>query len=157
MPLWFYIASDLTMRLHGVHSFCEYPMVVQADGMLKAFTPKGSRLATHPDTGEMTIACKGFNNKNHYDRETPCDHDYLRKLARDTDARALMQWYNHDIVRILRSQRAFDSEGIFIGDASYLFVPDNPRYKGWAGDYRVQTGAWDRRADPCTQDHGYLH
>ncbi len=26
--------------------------------------------------------------------------------------------------------RAFDSEGLFIGDGSYLFVPDNPNYEG---------------------------
>jgi len=33
-------------------------------------------------------------------------------------------------VRIFRRHRAFDREGVFIGDASYLFVPDNPRYEG---------------------------
>jgi hypothetical protein len=35
------------------------------------------------------------------------------------------RWY-----RIFHRQRAFDREGLFIGDASYLFVPDNPRYEG---------------------------
>jgi len=33
-------------------------------------------------------------------------------------------------VRVFQRRRAFDCEGIFIGDASYLFVPDNPRYEG---------------------------
>jgi hypothetical protein len=130
VPLWFYIASDLSMRLHGVRSFREYPTVVQTGGMLNAFAPKTGHVALHPHTGELTVACQGFNGKNHYDRQTPCDHDYLRKLARDTDAEGLMGWYNRDIVKILRDQRAFDSEGIFIGDASYLFVPDNPAYEG---------------------------
>ena len=130
VPLWFYIASELTLRLHGVHSFHAYPMVVQTGGMLNAFAPKTGSTAIHPDTKELTIACEGFNRKNSYDRQTPCDQDFLRKLARDTDADALMRWFNTDIVRLFRAQRVFDKEGIFIGDASYLFVPDNPRYEG---------------------------
>ena len=130
VPLWLYVASNLSLRLHGVHSFHSYPMVVRCGGMLNAFGPKAGRTVIHPDTGEVTMACEGFNNKNHYDRQTPCDQDYLRKVAKDTDADALMRWFCDDVVRMFRSQRAFDKEGIFIGDASYLFVPDNPNYEG---------------------------
>jgi len=130
VPLLFYVASDLSMRLHGVHAFDAYPMVVQAGGMLNIFGPSGARKVTHPDTGELTVYCEGFNNKNHYDRQSPCDPDYLRKMAKDTPADELMSWFNQDVVSIFRSQRAFDKEGLFLGDASYLFVPDNPNYKG---------------------------
>jgi IS4 transposase len=130
VPLWFYIASELTMRLHGAHSFNSYPMVVRTGGMLNAFFPKNAQPVAHPDSQDMTLACDGFNKKNDYDRETPCDQDFLRKLSKGTDAKALMQWFNRDIAKILRSQRAFDKDGIFIGDASYLFVPDNPKYEG---------------------------
>jgi hypothetical protein len=130
VPLWFYIASNLSMRLHGVHSFRAYPMVVRAGGMLNAFGPAAGRKVEHPDTQDVTVACNGFNNKNHYDRQTPCDQDTLRKLAKDTDADALMRWFGQDVVREFRKRRAFDQEGIFIGDASYLFVPDNPNYEG---------------------------
>jgi len=130
VPLLFYVASDLSMRLHGVHAFHAYPMVVQAGGMLNIFGPSGARKVTHPDTGEVTVYCEGFNNKNHYDRQSPCDPDYLRKIAKDTSADELMRWFNQDVVSLFRSQRAFDKEGLFLGDASYLFVPDNPRYEG---------------------------
>jgi len=41
-----------------------------------------------------------------------------------------MSWFCTDVVRIFRGSRAFDKEGVFIGDASYLFVPDNPNYEG---------------------------
>lgn len=130
VPLLFYVASDLSMRLHGVHAFNAYPMVVQAGGMLNIFGPPGGRKVIHPDTGELTVYCEGFNNKNHYDRQSPCDPDYLRKMAKDTPADELMRWFNQDVVSLFRSQRAFDKEGIFLGDASYLFVPDNPNYEG---------------------------
>jgi len=130
VPLLFYVASDLSMRLHGVHAFHAYPMVVQAGGMLNIFGPSGARKVTHPDTGEITVYCEGFNNKNHYDRQSPCDPDYLRKMAKDTSADELMRWFNQDVVSLFRSQRAFDKEGLFLGDASYLFVPDNPNYEG---------------------------
>ena len=129
VPLWFYISSNLSMRLHGVHSFNAFPMVVRAGGMLSAFGPKAGRKVVHPDNGDVTIACEGFNKKNYYDRETPCDQDFLRKISKDTDADALMRWFCTDVVRIFRRSRAFDKEGIFIGDASYLFVPDNPNYE----------------------------
>ena len=98
VPLWLYVASNLSMRLHGVHSFHSYPMVVRCGGMLSAFGPKAGRKVTHPDTGEVTMACEGFNKKNHYDRETPCDQDFLRKVAKDTDADALMRWFCDDVV-----------------------------------------------------------
>ena len=130
VPFWFYVASNLSMRLHGVHAFDAFPMVVRCGGMLQAFGPQAGRKVVHPDTGEMTVVCEGFNQKNLYDRQTPCDPDYLRKLAKDTDSAALLQWFNRDVVGAFRSHRAFDKEGLFIGDASYLFVPDNPNYEG---------------------------
>jgi len=130
VPLWFYVASNLSMRLHGVHAFHAFPMVVRSGGMLQAFGPKAGRKVVHPETGEMTIVCEGFNQKNHYDRETPCDQDFLRKMAKDTHAQALMKWFGQDVVRAFQSRQVFDGEGIFIGDASYVFVPDNPRYEG---------------------------
>ncbi|MGQ9696118.1 MAG: transposase [Thermodesulfobacteriota bacterium] len=124
------MASNLSMRLHGVHAFDAFPMVVRCAGMLQVFGPKADRKVVHPETNETTVVCEGFNRKNHYDRETPCDPDYLRKVAKDTDAGSLMEWCNRDVVRVFRKHRAFDKEGIFIGDASYLFVPDNPNYEG---------------------------
>jgi hypothetical protein len=130
VPFWFYVASNLSMRLHGVHAFDAFPMVVRCGGMLQAFGPKAGRKVVHPETKETTVLCEGFNQKNHYDRETPCDPDYLRKVAKDTDSGALMEWFNRDVVRVFRKHRAFDKEGIFIGDGSYLFVPDNPHYEG---------------------------
>lgn len=129
VPLWGYVASTLSLRLHGASSFHAYPYVVRCGGMLTAFGPTVASKATHPDTGDVTLRCAGFNAKNSYDRQTPCDQDFLRKLARDTEAEALQAWYNRDVARVLQAQGAFDPEGLFIGDASYLFVPDNPAYE----------------------------
>jgi hypothetical protein len=117
------------MRLHGVHSFNSYPLVVRTGGMLNAFGHPAGRKVTHPDTGTVTLACEGFNQKNEYPRETPCDQDYLRKFARDSDALKLMAWFNREVVSVLRERRTLDKEGILIGDGSYLFVPDNPKYE----------------------------
>ena len=130
VPFWFYVASNLSMRLHGVHAFDAFPLVVRSGGMLQALGPKAGRKVVHPETKETTVFCEGFNRKNHYDRETPCDADYLRKVAKDTEAEALLGWFNRDVGKTFRRHRAFDPEGIFIGDASYLFVPDNPNYEG---------------------------
>src|SRR5512137_2637609 len=130
VPLWMYVASNLSMRLHGIHSFHAYPYVIRCGGMLNAFGPGVAHKAKHPETGDVTLSCSGFNDKNTYDRQTPCDQDYLRKFARSTETAALEQWFNRDVMQILKQHRAFDPEGIFLGDGSYLFVPDNPNYEG---------------------------
>lgn len=130
VPLWVYIAGDISMRFHGVHQFHAFPYVVRSGGMVNAFGPSMGHKVTHPQTGDVTLCCEGFNNKNEYDRQTPCDQDYLRKTARRTDAELLMKWFNRDVAGIFKQHHAFDSQGIFIGDASYLFVPDNDKYEG---------------------------
>ena len=130
VPTWFYIASNLSMRLHGVHSFSAYPYVVRCGGMLNAFGPQIAHKAEHPESGNVTLSCAGFNGKNDYDRQTPCDQDFLRKFSKDTPPEKLEQWFNTDVAQIFRQHKAFDKEGIFIGDASYIFVPDNENYEG---------------------------
>ena len=132
VPLWVYIASNISMRFHGVHQFHAYPYIVRAGGMVQAFGPEMGHKAVHPDTGDITLSCEGFNDKNEYGRQTPCDQDYLRKMARRTDADLLHQWFNRDITGIFKQHHAFDPEGIFIGDGTYLFVPDNEAYEGSA-------------------------
>jgi Transposase DDE domain len=130
VPLWVYIASELSMRFHGEHHFHAFPYLVRSSSMIEVFGPAMGHKATHPQTGDISLHCEGFNQKNAYDRQTPCDQDYLRKMARDTDALLLETWFNRDVVGIFRQHHAFDAEGIFIGDASYLFVPDNDGYEG---------------------------
>jgi hypothetical protein len=130
VPLWVYISSDISMRFHGVHPFHAFPYVVRSGGLVQAFGPQMGHKAIHPETGDVSLRCEGFNAKNEYDRQTPCDPDYLRKMARRTDAQLLQTWFNRDVVGIFKQHHAFDPEGIFIGDATYLFVPDNPRYEG---------------------------
>jgi len=132
VPLWVYIASNISMRFHGVHQFHAYPYIVRAGGMVQAFGPKMGHKAVHPDTGDITLSCAGFNDKNDYDRQTPCDQDYLRKMARKTDADLLQEWFNRDVTGIFKQHHAFDPDGIFIGDGTYLFVPDNEAYEGSA-------------------------
>ncbi len=43
VPLSLFIASNLSMRLHGVHAFHAFPMVVRVGGMLNALGPGGGR------------------------------------------------------------------------------------------------------------------
>jgi hypothetical protein len=97
--------------------------------MVQAFGPEMGHKAVHPQTGDVSLACEGFNEKNTFDRQTPCDQDYLRKMARRTEPDLLQRWFNREVVGIFKHHHAFDAEGIFIGDATYLFVPNNPNYE----------------------------
>ena len=130
VPTWLYLASEISLKLHGSQSYHAYPRLLRSGGLIDALGPElGGRKSRHPETGEVTLACPGFNRKNDYDRQTPCDQDFLRKFARDTDVERRHAWFNREVPRLLRSLKLFDEEGLFIGDASYLFVPDNPRYE----------------------------
>jgi hypothetical protein len=129
VPIWAYIAGDISLRFHGVNQFHAFPYVVRSGGMINAFGPEMGHKVTHPQTGDVTLSCKGFNKKNEYDRQTPVDQDYLRKTAKKTDAGLLMNWFNRDVAGIFKQHHAFDPEGLFVGDASYLFVPDNAQYE----------------------------
>ena len=132
VPGWFYLSADMAMRLHGNHAFHGFPWVVATGGLLSAFGPKLGTRRMDPETGELRIECPGFNRKNAAPRRTPCDPDYLRKVAADTPPEDLLKWFNTDVQRTFKRHRFFDKSGLFIGDGSYLFVPDNPRYEGSA-------------------------
>jgi hypothetical protein len=130
VPVWIYLASELSLKLHGAQSYHALPRILRSGGLIEALGPEmGGRKTRHPETGDVTLACPGFNDKNDYDRQTPCDQDFLRKFAHDTNTDALHAWFNREVPRCLRSLGLFDPEGLFIGDASYLFVPDNEHYE----------------------------
>lgn len=157
VPVWLYLASEVTLKLHDSRSYHAYPRLLRSGGLIDALGPKlGGRKTRHPETGDVTLACPGFNRKNEYDRQSPCDQDFLRKFARDTDAGRLHAWFNREAPRALRSLKLFDEEGLFIGDASYLFVPDNKHYEDsdrfWFDEHNHPVSAEDvDRKDPRYQ------
>ena len=130
VPMWMYLSSQLALRLHGQHAFHGYPLIIRCGGLLDALGPEVGRREVDATTGNMTLHCQGFNDRNLYPRQTPCDQDFLRKLARDTEPEKLQKWYNHHVARLYQRLDAYDGEGLFVADGPYLFVPDNPRYEG---------------------------
>src|SRR6266851_62826 len=128
VPIWLYLASQISLKLHDA-AYNAFPYVLRSGGLITALGPNVGRKAVHPDTADVTLACAGFNDKNTNGRQTPCDQDFLRKFARDTNADRLHDWFNREVPRCLRSLKLFDGEGLFLGDASYIFVPDNENYE----------------------------
>jgi len=129
VPVWLYIASQISLRLHGTGSYHAYPYVIRSGGLINALGPRVGRKVVHPESRDMTIACTGFNDKNSNGRQTPCDQDFLRKLARSTHGDRLHDWFNREVPRALRGSKLLDAEGLYIGDGSYVFVPDNEHYE----------------------------
>lgn len=146
VPLWMYVCSQLSLRLHGKQSFHSYPLIIRSGGLIDALGPEVARREIDPATGNMTLSCAGFNERNFYDRQTPCDQDFLRKLARDTEPEELEKWYNEQVAVLYKNLGAYDSDGIFMADGTYLFVPDNPKY---AGSQRL---LFDEHNHPVSQD-----
>ena len=100
-------------------------MIVRAGGLVDALGPEVARRQVDPESGNLTLECAGFNDRNLYPRQTACDQDFLRKLARDIEPESLEEWYNRHVVTVYKELGAFDADGLFIADGTYLFVPDN--------------------------------
>ena len=132
VPLWFILAANLSLKLHGEHSFLAWERVVRCGGLLSALDPAIASKHLNPQSREVLLRCVGFNEKNHYDRLAPCDQDTLRKFVKDVPAEQWLEWFNGPVQELFQSQGFFDPEGVFVGDGSYLFVPDNSAYEGSA-------------------------
>lgn len=130
VPKWFVLAANLSLKLHLENSFYAFERVVRCGGLLSALPPEIASKHLAPQTQQILLECRGFNDKNHYQRTTPCDQDFLRKFVRDVPAADWQAWFNGPVQQIFQRYGFFDPAGIFIGDGSYLFVPDNPEYEG---------------------------
>ncbi len=130
VPRWFLLAANLSLKLHQENSFLAFERVVRCGGLLAALPPDLATKHLDPQTQRWVLACQGFNDKNSYDRATPCDQDTLRKALKDVPAAQWLEWFNTAVQKVFQQYGFFDPAGIFIGDASYLFVPDNSAYEG---------------------------
>jgi hypothetical protein len=130
VPKWFVLAANLSLKLHGEHAFSAWERVVRCGGLLSALDPALASKHLDPELRQVVLQCVGFNDKNQYDRQTPCDQDMLRKFVKDVPAAQWQDWFNGSVQEVFQRYGFFDPEGVFIGDGSYLFVPDNPAYEG---------------------------
>jgi hypothetical protein len=130
VPRWFILAANLSLKLHQENSFLAFERVVRCGGLLSALPPDLAIKHLDPKTRQWVMECQGFNDKNDYDRTTPCDQDTLRKALKDVAAAKWLNWFNGPVQQVFQADGFFDPQGLFVGDASYLFVPDNPAYEG---------------------------
>jgi hypothetical protein len=130
VPRLFQLAANLSLKLHLENAYSAFERVVRCGGLLSALDPTIASKHLDKESQQWVIECRGFNDKNHYERTTPCDHDTLRKAVKDVQAERWMDWFNGAVQEVFQSYGFFDPSGIFIGDGSYLFVPDNPAYEG---------------------------
>jgi hypothetical protein len=129
-PLWLYLASELALRLHGASGFGAYPYILHCGGLLDAPGPGQVEHKLDEASGAWRTTCRGYDDKNDYARVTPCDKDYLRKMGKDTRPEALENWFGTSVPRQYKALGAFDPDGIFLIDGTYLFVPlENERYE----------------------------
>jgi hypothetical protein len=130
VPLWFILAANLSLKLHLEYSFLAFERVIRCGGLLSALPPELASKRLDPASKAFHLWCQGFNQKNSYERTTPCDQDTLRKALKDVTAQKWLEWFNGPVQQSFQEHGFFDPAGVFIGDASYLFVPDNPAYEG---------------------------
>ncbi len=74
-----YISSQLSLRLHGKHSFYSYPWIIRTGSLVDALWPEVAQRQVDDD-GNVTLECRGFNDRNLYHRQTPCDPPFTSEL-----------------------------------------------------------------------------
>jgi len=126
VPLWLYLASEITLRLHGAMGFGAYPYIVHCGGLLDALGPE-QVVQKEVKPGVSRPVCRGYNRKNHHARTTPCDADSLRKLGKDTQAEALEHWFGTAVPREYQTLGGYDPEGIFLVDGTLPVRPFGER------------------------------
>lgn len=129
VPQEFILAANLSLKLHLENSFHAFERVIRCGGLLGALPPEIASKHLDPLTQRVLLDCQGFNDKHTYPRATPCHQDTLRKALKDVPAQDWQDWFNGPVQEIFQSDGFFDPAGIFVGDGSYLFVPDNPAYE----------------------------
>ena len=130
VPRWFILAANLSLKLHPENSFLAFERVIRCGGLLSALPPARASRRLDPNTKALLLCCQGFNAQNDYARSTPCDQDTLRKALKDVPAQTWLDWYNGAVQQSFQRDGFFDPDGVFVGDGSYLFVPDNEAYEG---------------------------
>jgi len=145
VPLWLYISTQIALRLHGATGYASLPYVLHSSGLRDALEEGQVERKTDPN-GREYLNFAGYNEKNSYARVTPCDQDYVRKLARDTQPERLEAWYSSAVASYLAEAGGYDSEGLFIIDGSYLFVPDNEHYEN------SRVGYFDQHNHPVSKE-----
>ena len=83
VPRWFILAANLSLKLHLKNSFLAFEEVIRCGGLLGAMDPQIASKRLDPQSPAFILQCQGFNDKNSYERQTPCDQDTLRKALKD--------------------------------------------------------------------------
>jgi len=64
VPVWIYLSSELTLKLHGAQSYHAFPRILRCGGLIEALGPQmGGRKTPHPETGDVTLACPGLQRQ----------------------------------------------------------------------------------------------
>jgi len=108
VPRWFVLAANLSLKLHLENSFLAFERVVRCGGLLSALPPEIASKHLNPQTQEILLECQGFNDKNDYQRSTPCVQDFLRKFVKEVTAAQWLEWFNGSVQHVFQAYGFFD-------------------------------------------------
>jgi hypothetical protein len=63
VPRWFILAANLSLKLHLENSFYAFERVVRCGGLLQALPPEIASKHLNPQTKQILLACRGYNDK----------------------------------------------------------------------------------------------
>ena len=111
VPLWFQLAANLSLKLARRIPIRPSNGWFAVGGLSSALDPSIASKHLDKESQQWVLQCQGFNDKNHYDRTTPCDHDTLRKAVKDVQAQRWIDWFNGPVQEVFQSHGFFDPAG----------------------------------------------
>ncbi len=131
VPVWIYLSSELTLKLHGAQSYHAFPRILRSGGLHRgpgAGDGRSQNIASGNRRRDL-----GLPRLQRQERlRSP---DSLRSGLPAQVRPATQTPIGCTLGSIARCRAVYGlsvcsiSEGLFIGDASYLFVPDNEHYE----------------------------
>ncbi len=76
VPRWLVLAANLSLKLRLENSSYAFQRVVRCGGLLSALPPEIASKHLGPKAQQILCECRGFSDKSHYARATPCDQDF---------------------------------------------------------------------------------
>src|SRR5688572_14381629 len=66
VPLWLYLSSQITLRLHGAPGYASLPYILHCGGLRDALEAGQVERKIHPQSGQAYLDFNGYNDKNTY-------------------------------------------------------------------------------------------
>ena len=101
VPLWLYLASQLTLRLHGQHAYQALPYILHCGGLRDALGPGQVEVTARKAEGRSAVfAARATTTRTTTSAPPPATRTSCASSPRTRTPRGLVAWYDHYVAAL---------------------------------------------------------